>query len=125
MSEHEHEQALIGWLERREATCLERLRRLVDTNSGLDNPAGRLACLAQVEEVYRGLGFACERIERQGDMVHLIARRPGRPGAPKVLVLGHRLSEWSGKAPTLEEDIALSNISLDLTGQARALPSHT
>ena len=36
-----------------------------------------------------------------------------------ALVLGHRLSEWSGKAPTLEEDIALSNLGLDLIGQAR------
>jgi ring-1,2-phenylacetyl-CoA epoxidase subunit PaaC len=36
-----------------------------------------------------------------------------------ALVLGHRLSEWSGKAPMLEEDIALSNLGLDLIGQAR------
>jgi ring-1,2-phenylacetyl-CoA epoxidase subunit PaaC len=34
------------------------------------------------------------------------------------LVLGHRLSEWCGHAPILEEDIALSNIALDLLGQA-------
>jgi ring-1,2-phenylacetyl-CoA epoxidase subunit PaaC len=33
------------------------------------------------------------------------------------LVLGHRLSEWCGHAPILEEDIALSNIGLDLLGQ--------
>jgi ring-1,2-phenylacetyl-CoA epoxidase subunit PaaC len=38
-----------------------------------------------------------------------------------ALVLGHRLSEWSSKAPTLEEDIALSNVALDLIGQARTL----
>jgi ring-1,2-phenylacetyl-CoA epoxidase subunit PaaC len=37
------------------------------------------------------------------------------------LILGHRLSEWSGHAPVLEEDIALSNIALDLLGQARML----
>jgi ring-1,2-phenylacetyl-CoA epoxidase subunit PaaC len=38
------------------------------------------------------------------------------------LVLGHRLSEWCGHAPILEEDIALGNIALDLVGQAtRAL----
>lgn len=36
-----------------------------------------------------------------------------------ALVLGHRLSEWSGHAPMLEEDIALSNLALDLIGQAR------
>ena len=34
------------------------------------------------------------------------------------LVLGHRVSEWCGHAPILEEDIALSNIALDLIGQA-------
>jgi ring-1,2-phenylacetyl-CoA epoxidase subunit PaaC len=36
-----------------------------------------------------------------------------------ALILGHRLSEWSSRAPTLEEDIALSNLALDLMGQAR------
>jgi ring-1,2-phenylacetyl-CoA epoxidase subunit PaaC len=39
--------------------------------------------------------------------------------ADDALVLGHRLSEWSGQAPMLEEDIALSNLGLDLIGQAR------
>ena len=38
-----------------------------------------------------------------------------------ALILGHRLSEWSSRAPTLEEDIALSNLALDLIGQTRAL----
>ncbi len=37
------------------------------------------------------------------------------------LVLGHRLSEWAGHAPILEEDIALGNVALDLIGQAQAL----
>lgn len=36
------------------------------------------------------------------------------------LVLGHRLSEWCGHAPMLEEDIALTNIALDEIGQASA-----
>ena len=40
------------------------------------------------------------------------------------LILGQRLSEWCGHAPVLEEDIALTNMSLDLIGQARALLSH-
>lgn len=35
------------------------------------------------------------------------------------LVLGHRLSEWCGHGPQLEEDIAQANIALDLIGQAR------
>lgn len=36
-----------------------------------------------------------------------------------ALVLSHRLSEWCGKGPALEEDMALSNTALDLLGQAR------
>lgn len=36
------------------------------------------------------------------------------------LVLGHRVSEWCGHGPILEEDIALSNIALDLIGAAAA-----
>ena len=38
-----------------------------------------------------------------------------------LLVLGHRLSEWCGHGPILEEDIALSNIALDCVGQANNL----
>jgi ring-1,2-phenylacetyl-CoA epoxidase subunit PaaC len=37
------------------------------------------------------------------------------------LILGHRLSEWCGHAPILEEDIALANVALDLVGQASLL----
>ena len=37
------------------------------------------------------------------------------------LILGHRVSEWCGHAPMLEEDLSLPNIALDLIGQARAL----
>lgn len=38
-----------------------------------------------------------------------------------ALIHAQRLAEWSGHAPVLEEDIALSNMALDLVGQARAL----
>jgi len=41
--------------------------------------------------------------------------------ADNALVLGHRLSEWCGHAPVLEEDLALANMGLDLIGQARSL----
>ena len=41
--------------------------------------------------------------------------------ADDALILGHRLSEWTGRAPLLEEELALANIALDLIGQARAL----
>lgn len=39
------------------------------------------------------------------------------------LVLAQRLAEWVTRAPTIEEDVALANLSLDLLGQARALLS--
>lgn len=41
-----------------------------------------------------------------------------------AVVLGQRLSEWCGHGPILEEDIALTNLSLDYIGQARALYTH-
>jgi ring-1,2-phenylacetyl-CoA epoxidase subunit PaaC len=44
--------------------------------------------------------------------------------ADDALVLGHRLSEWCGHAPMLEEDMALANMGLDLLGQARELFSY-
>ncbi|PDT81571.1 1,2-phenylacetyl-CoA epoxidase subunit PaaC [Sinorhizobium sp. BJ1] len=46
----------------------------------------------------------CEFLLRMGD---------------NALILGHRLSEWCGHAPALEEDIALANTSLDLIGQTQ------
>ena len=39
--------------------------------------------------------------------------------ADNSLILGHRNSEWTGHGPALEQDIAISNIALDLIGQAR------
>ncbi len=44
--------------------------------------------------------------------------------ADTCLVHAQRLAEWCGHGPVLEEDIALSNMALDLLGQARALLSH-
>lgn len=44
--------------------------------------------------------------------------------ADDALILGHRLSEWCGHAPILEEDMALANMGLDLLGQARELYSY-
>jgi ring-1,2-phenylacetyl-CoA epoxidase subunit PaaC len=41
--------------------------------------------------------------------------------ADDCLVLSHRLAQWSSLAPTLEDDIALTNIALDLLGQARGM----
>nr|WP_180218393.1 1,2-phenylacetyl-CoA epoxidase subunit PaaC [Streptomyces albus] len=43
------------------------------------------------------------------------------PLGDDALVLSHRLGEWAGHAPVLEEEVALANIALDLLGQARAV----
>jgi ring-1,2-phenylacetyl-CoA epoxidase subunit PaaC len=40
------------------------------------------------------------------------------------LILGQRMAEWCSNGPILEEDIALSNISLDLFGQSRTMLSY-
>jgi len=39
--------------------------------------------------------------------------------ADDALIASHRLSEWVARSPTIEEDVALANIALDLLGQAR------
>lgn len=44
--------------------------------------------------------------------------------ADNALILGQRLSEWCGHAPVIEADLALSNMALDLVGQARLLLTH-
>ncbi len=41
--------------------------------------------------------------------------------ADDALILGHRLSEWTGHGPVLEEELALANVALVLIGQARSL----
>jgi ring-1,2-phenylacetyl-CoA epoxidase subunit PaaC len=44
--------------------------------------------------------------------------------ADTCLIHAQRLGEWCGHAPVIEEDLALSNMALDLLGQARALLMH-
>jgi ring-1,2-phenylacetyl-CoA epoxidase subunit PaaC len=44
--------------------------------------------------------------------------------ADNALILGQRLSAWCGHGPILEQDIAITNIALDLFGQARSLLAH-
>ena len=60
--------------------------------------------------------MAASIVVAETPLVGLALRR-----ADDALVLGHRLSEWCGHAPVLEEDIALANLALDLIGQARAI----
>jgi ring-1,2-phenylacetyl-CoA epoxidase subunit PaaC len=45
--------------------------------------------------------------------------------ADNALILGHRNSEWCGHGPVLEQDIAITNISLDLVGEARNFYQYT
>jgi ring-1,2-phenylacetyl-CoA epoxidase subunit PaaC len=44
--------------------------------------------------------------------------------ADSSLILGQRLAEWCGHGPVIEEDIALTNVALDLIGQSRLLLTH-
>jgi ring-1,2-phenylacetyl-CoA epoxidase subunit PaaC len=55
------------------------------------------------------------QIQRTSDVQYLL-----RIG-DTCLILGQRLAEWCGHGPVLEEDIALTNMALDLVGQARAV----
>ena len=50
----------------------------------------------------------------KGDLFEFLCRM-----GDNTLVLGHRVSEWCGHAPVLEEDIALANTALDLIGQTQ------
>lgn len=55
------------------------------------------------------------RVSQDGSVQYLLRI------ADTALVLGQRISEWTGHAPVLEEDIALANVALDLIGQCRAV----
>jgi len=69
--------------------------------------------------------------EAKPGTVNVAGARGPALGAPLVeyllrlgddrLILGHRMSEWTGHGPILEEDIATANIALDLIGQASQL----
>ncbi|ARF56351.1 1,2-phenylacetyl-CoA epoxidase subunit PaaC [Streptomyces gilvosporeus] len=52
-----------------------------------------------------------------------LTRTPALALGDDALILSHRLGEWAGHAPVLEEEVALANIALDLLGQARILLS--
>jgi ring-1,2-phenylacetyl-CoA epoxidase subunit PaaC len=62
---------------------------------------------------------AAERCAASAHHVEYLLRLADNP-----LILGQRLSEWCGHGPILEEDIALTNVALDLIGQARLLLSY-
>ena len=68
-------------------------------------------------------GGSAPAIPRKGDVAEeaVAAATYALRLADDSLVLSHRLAQWSSRAPTLEEDVALTNIALDLLGQARGL----
>lgn len=45
--------------------------------------------------------------------------------ADNALIMGHRLGEWCSKAPILEEDLAITNMALDMIGRAEAILRYT
>lgn len=81
---------IISWLDGEEDGLIERLRGLVDINSGLDNPNGRGQVLDVLQRKYESLGFVCRRLRHEQGFVHLIAARPSRKtDATKVMLVGH------------------------------------
>lgn len=60
------------------------------------------------------LSNTCETAAAPGPVFDLALRL-----GDNALILGQRLGEWTGHGPVLEEDIALTNVALDLLGQAR------
>src|SRR6266478_5893166 len=78
----------------------------------------RRACRApqdEVEQADKDMETASIQLSETPLVLYTLRR------ADDALILGHRLSEWCGHAPMLEEDMALANIALDLLGQAREL----
>jgi ring-1,2-phenylacetyl-CoA epoxidase subunit PaaC len=53
-----------------------------------------------------------------------VATVPPPVVADACFIASHRLTEWVSNAPTMEEDVAIGNIALDLLGQARGLFAH-
>lgn len=60
------------------------------------------------------MGAAAKPEVSQGDLFEFLLRM-----GDSTLILGHRVSEWCGHSPVLEEDIALANTALDLIGQTQ------
>lgn len=70
--------------------------------------------MSSISQRTYGVDKASEEIECSSVIQYLLHL------ADDALILGHRNSEWCGHAPILELDIAMSNIALDLIGQARS-----
>jgi ring-1,2-phenylacetyl-CoA epoxidase subunit PaaC len=59
-------------------------------------------------------GMPAASLPEASDLLQFLLRM-----GDNTLILGHRVSEWCGHAPVLEEDIALANTALDLIGQTQ------
>jgi len=70
------------------------------------------------EALARAAGKPAAAIPAAGTPEHDLFTGLTRLG-DNALILGHRVSEWCGHAPVLEEDIALANVALDLIGQTQ------
>jgi len=102
----------------RECAPDDRLREAILTNK--DWIASSLSLLGMTDnysrkQVERNMAAASITVSETPLVLYVLRR------ADDALVLGHRLSEWCGYAPMLEEDMALANMGLDLLGQAREL----
>lgn len=81
-----------SWQQQRDER-LELLRRLVNVNSHADNVGGVDACRAILVPAFADLGFSVEEVPPapapRPRAAHLLARRPGRAGAPKLMLIAH------------------------------------
>lgn len=85
------ERRLVAIVDRNEPAARELWRHLVDANSGTLHVPGVRAVGAMLEPEWRALGFRTRWIDGSawGRAGHLVAVHEGRPGAPKVLLIGH------------------------------------
>src|SRR5260221_12490197 len=104
----------------RECAPDDRLREAIHRAAKEEWIASSQALLAMTTRKNRFVDMAVASIQVSETPLVLYALRR----ADDALILGHRLSEWCGHAPMLEEDMALANMGLDLLGQARELYSY-
>jgi glutamate carboxypeptidase len=85
------ERRIVAAVDRGAPAALDLLQRAVDINSGTMNFEGVRAVGRLLAPEFERLGFTTEWIDGApwGRAGHLVARRPGRQGAPKVLLIGH------------------------------------
>lgn len=79
-----------------------------------EKAADPAALLARQEEIVRNV----RPVPADDSKLNILFETLLRLG-DNTLILGHRVSEWCGHSPVLEEDIALANVALDLIGQTQ------